>query len=72
MRFDVLKNKLMQLEDLSIEISDLVEKGFTYEDFRFIILSAHYRSKVNFSIKRKGSCFCVCVLAQYNLHYYDC
>ena len=34
-------------------ISDLVEKGFTYEDFRFIILSAHYRSKVNFSIKRK-------------------
>ena len=34
-------------------ISDLIEKGFTYEDFRFIILSAHYRSKVNFSIKRK-------------------
>ena len=27
MRFDVLKNKLMQLEDLSIEISDLVEKN---------------------------------------------
>ena len=34
-------------------LSDLVEKGFTYEDFRFIILSAHYRSKVNFSIKRR-------------------
>ena len=34
-------------------ISDLIEKGFTYEDFRFIVLSAHYRSKVNFSIKRK-------------------
>ena len=34
-------------------ISDLVEKGFSYEDFRFIVLSAHYRSKVNFSIKRK-------------------
>ena len=27
MRFDVLNNKLMQLEDLSIEISDLVEKN---------------------------------------------
>ena len=27
MRFDVLKNKLIQLEDLSIEISDLVEKN---------------------------------------------
>ena len=27
MRFDVLKNKLMQLEDLSIEISDLVKKN---------------------------------------------
>jgi hypothetical protein len=27
MRFDVLKNKLMQLEDLSIKISDLVEKN---------------------------------------------
>ena len=34
-------------------ISDLVKEGFTYEDFRFIVLSAHYRSKVNFSIKRK-------------------
>ena len=34
-------------------ISDLVREGFTYEDFRFIVLSAHYRSKVNFSIKRK-------------------
>ena len=34
-------------------ISDLIEKGFSYEDFRFIVLSAHYRSKVNFSIKRK-------------------
>ena len=27
MRFDVLKDKLVQLEDLSIEISDLVEKN---------------------------------------------
>ena len=27
MRFDVLKNKLMQLEDFSIEISDLVKKN---------------------------------------------
>ena len=34
-------------------ISDLVKNGFSYEDFRFIILSAHYRSKVNFSLKRK-------------------
>ena len=35
-------------------ISDLIENGFSYEDFRFIVLSAHYRSKVNFSLKRKN------------------
>ena len=34
-------------------ISDLVDNGFSYEDFRYIILSAHYRSKVNFSLKRR-------------------
>ena len=34
-------------------ISDLVKNGFSFEDFRFIVLSSHYRSKVNFSLKRK-------------------
>ena len=37
MRFDVLKNKLIQLEDLSIEISDLVEKN-DYENISSIDL----------------------------------
>tara|TARA_B000000475_G_scaffold272230_1_gene272697 strand:+ start:12346 stop:13719 length:1374 start_codon:yes stop_codon:yes gene_type:complete len=35
-------------------ISDLINDGFSYEDFRFIILSSHYRSKVNFSLDRKN------------------
>ena len=34
-------------------VSDLVKNGFSFEDFRFIVLSSHYRSKVNFSLKRK-------------------
>lgn len=35
-------------------ISDLIDNGFSYEDFRFIVLSSHYRSKVNFSLNRKN------------------
>jgi len=35
-------------------LSDLLDNGFTAEEFRFIILSSHYRSKVNFSLTRKS------------------
>ena len=35
-------------------LSDLFDNGFTAEEFRFIILSSHYRSKVNFSLTRKS------------------
>ena len=35
-------------------LSDLFDNGFTAEQFRFIILSSHYRSKVNFSLTRKS------------------
>jgi len=31
------------------KISDLISEGFTAEEIRFILLSAHYRSKLNFS-----------------------
>lgn len=35
-------------------LSDLFDNGFTPEEFRFIMLSSHYRSRVNFSMKRKN------------------
>ena len=34
-------------------ISDIYDNGFTPEEFRFLILSAHYRSRVNFSLNRR-------------------
>lgn len=34
-------------------LTDLEKKGFTPEALRFILLSTHYRSKVNFSMRRK-------------------
>ncbi len=34
-------------------INDLQEKGFTSEALRYILLSTHYRSKVNFSLSKK-------------------
>ena len=43
-------------------ISDLINDGFSYEDFRFIILSSHYRSKVNFSLDRKNEAKSLAVL----------
>ena len=35
------------------KISDLISEGFTAEEIRFILLSAHYRSKLNFSLNQK-------------------
>ena len=34
-------------------INDLIEKGLTIEEFRYIVLSSHYRSKVNFTLDKK-------------------
>ena len=34
------------------KISDLISEGFTAEEIRFILLSAHYRSKLNFSLNQ--------------------
>jgi len=34
------------------KISDLISVGFTAEEIRFTLLSAHYRSKLNFSLKQ--------------------
>ena len=35
------------------KISDLISEGFTAEEIRFTLLSAHYRSKLNFSLNQK-------------------
>jgi cysteinyl-tRNA synthetase len=34
------------------KISDLISEGFTAEEIRFTLLSVHYRSKLNFSLKQ--------------------
>lgn len=34
-------------------IPDLLEKGFTAEEIRYIMLSAHYRTKVNFTLDKQ-------------------
>ena len=34
------------------KISDLISDGFTAEEIRFTLLSAHYRSKLNFSLNQ--------------------
>ena len=34
-------------------ISDLIQKGFTGEIFRFILLNTHYRNKLNFTLDKK-------------------
>ena len=35
------------------KISDLISEGFTAEEIRFTLLNAHYRSKLDFSLKQK-------------------
>ncbi len=34
-------------------LNDLIDKGLTIEEFRYIVLSSHYRSKVNFTLDKK-------------------
>jgi len=34
-------------------ISDLIEKGFTPEEIRYIMLSGHYRTKINFTLDKQ-------------------
>ncbi len=36
-------------------LSDLIEEGFTATDYRYWLLTAHYRSKVNFSLEALGA-----------------
>ena len=33
-------------------LKDIIKKGMSVEEFRYLIYSAHYRSKINFSLKR--------------------
>ena len=33
-------------------LKDIIKKGMSVEEFRYMIFSAHYRSKINFSLKR--------------------
>ena len=33
-------------------ISDLIEKGFTAEEIRYILLNGHYRTKINFTLEK--------------------
>ena len=33
-------------------LNDIIKKGMSVEEFRYMIFSAHYRSKINFSLKR--------------------
>ena len=33
-------------------LKDIIKKGMSVEEFRYLIFSAHYRSKINFSLKR--------------------
>ena len=35
-------------------LNDLINEGLTVEEFRYIIFSSHYRSKVNFSLDKKN------------------
>ena len=34
-------------------LNDIIDEGMTVQEFRFIVLSSHYRSKVNFSLDKK-------------------
>lgn len=34
-------------------ISDLIDKGFTPEEFRYTMLSGHYRTKINFTLDKR-------------------
>ena len=34
-------------------LNDLIDEGMTIEEFRYIALSSHYRSKVNFNLDKK-------------------
>jgi cysteinyl-tRNA synthetase len=43
--------KIAKSEGNGIILSDLIEKGFTGEEYRYWLSTAHYRSKVNFSFE---------------------
>ena len=46
-------NKMSKSLNNFYVLSDLFDAGFEAEEFRYLVLSAHYRTRVNFSMKRK-------------------
>jgi len=46
-------NKMSKSLNNFYVLSDLFDAGFEPEEFRYLVLSAHYRTRVNFSMKRK-------------------
>ena len=34
-------------------LNDIIDEGMTVQEFRYIVLSAHYRSKVNFALDKR-------------------
>lgn len=58
-----LHNEHLQIKDEKISkslgntftLSDLVDAGFSGEDYRYWLLTAHYRSQINFSMEALGA-----------------
>jgi cysteinyl-tRNA synthetase len=49
----VERGKMSKSEGNNFSISDLVEKDFSGETLRYILLNTHYRSKLNFTMDKK-------------------
>ena len=49
----VERGKMSKSEGNNFRISDLVEKDFSGETLRYILLNTHYRSKLNFTMDKK-------------------
>ena len=49
----VEKGKMSKSQGNYFRISDLIEKGFSGEILRYILLNTHYRSKLNFTMDKK-------------------
>jgi len=45
--------KMSKSADNFYKITDLIKAGFTSESLRYILLSGHYRTKINFSLDKK-------------------
>jgi cysteinyl-tRNA synthetase len=47
--------KIAKSDGNGIILKDLIEKGFSGEDYRYWLLTSHYRSKANFSLEALGA-----------------